>query len=288
MTKKTYDPENIIRRVLRVASLPQIFIKVEETLNNPLASSTHLSQVVEEDPDLTARLLRLSNSAFYGFTAKVETVKHSITVLGTQQLRDLVLACSVMKVFKNMPPEQIDMESFWRHSIACAIAARSLASLRYESNVERYFVAGLLHDIGRLILFIQLPKVVSEVFNQARQDEMFLYKAEHELLGFDHATLGGMLLASWKLSPRMVESIKYHHHPRMAKSHPIDAALIHTADVIANAMQLGSSGERLVPLLNSKGWDSLGLPVDAIEHVINTMHEQYKDAVEFVLGNDEK
>jgi len=283
----TYDPDSIIRRVLKVASLPQIFIKVEETLNNPLSSKLHLSQIIEEDPGLTARLLKLSNSAFYGFSAKVETAKHAITVLGTQQLRELVLACSVMKVFKSVPSDLVDMESFWRHSIACGVAARSLASLRYESNVERYFVAGLLHDIGRLIILMQLPQIVPKVFLKAKLQKQFLFKVEHELLGFNHATLGGLLLASWELSPRMVESIKYHHYPTMAKSHPIDAAIIHTADIIANSMQMGSSGERLIPQLNPKSWDSLGLPVDSIEHVLKTLQEQYKDAVEFILDKNE-
>ena len=164
------DPRDIVKRVMKVASLPQIFLKVEEVLNDPDSSNVHLSRVIQEDPGLTVRLLRLSNSAFFGFSAKVEAVNQAITVLGTQQLRELVLACSVMNVFKDVPEELVNMESFWRHSIACGVVARAFASLRHESNVERYFVTGLLHDIGRLVLLMEVPKKMAVIFERARAE----------------------------------------------------------------------------------------------------------------------
>ncbi len=281
-----YNPENIIKRVGQVASLPQIFMKVEETLNNPASSSQHLARIIEEDPALTARLLRLANSAYYGFAAKIESVNHAITAMGTQQLRELVLACSVLKLFKDVPEDLVNMELFWRHSIACGVIARTIASLRFETNVERFFVAGLLHDIGRLIMFMQLPEEMLPIFDKARQEKQLLFKIEREVLGFNHAKLGSLLLANWKLAPRLIECIEWHHAPAMAKLYPIDAAIVHTSDVIANAMEMGTSGERLVPELRDSAWDLLGLPVESLEQILKTLNEQYAHAVSFILGEE--
>jgi len=281
------SPENIIKRVSTVASLPQIFMKVEETLNNPASSSMHLAKVIEEDPALTGRLLRLANSAYYGFSAKIESVNHAITAMGTQQLRELVLACSVLKLFKDIPEELVNMELFWRHSIACGVVARAIAHLRFESNIERYFVAGLLHDVGRLILFMQKPNVMLNMIQLAQQKQQLLYRVENEVLGFNHAKLGGLLMASWKLSPRLIESISWHHAPTMAKQFPIDAAIIHTADIIANALELGNSGEKMVPNLKPAAWDSLGLEINALEKIISILDQQYQHGVRFILGEEE-
>lgn len=285
MTKATIDPEAIVKKVLKVASLPEVFIKVEEVLNNPHSSSDHLKRIIDEDPALTARLLRLANSAYYGFHAKVESVSQAITILGTQQLRELVLACSVLKVFSNISDEQISMESYWRHSIACGLVARSLASLRYENNVEHYFVAGLLHDIGRLVLLMERPHLVSEIFEQANEEKEMLFVVERQHLGFNHAQLGGLLLKNWKLSSRLVEAVSFHHRPKGAKNFPIDAAIVHIADHIANALEMGSSGEQFVPKLNPDAWDLLELDVDCLDQVIETLDQQYNDAISFILAD---
>lgn len=280
-----YDPENIIRKVSNVASLPEVFMKIEETLNDPTSSTHHLGKIVQEDPGLTARLLRLVNSAYYSFTAKVETVNQAITVIGTQQLRDLVLACSVMKAFKNITSDLVDMESFWRHSVACGVVAKALATQQKASNTEHYFVSGLLHDVGRLILFSQLPDKMGEVVEYAKEEKLLLFKAEQKLLGFNHAYLGGLLLKDWKLSQRLIESVGYHHAPTNAKSFPIDAAIVHVADLVANAMRMGSSGERYVPKLNERAWESLNLSQENLEQIMLDLEEKYTDAIRFILDD---
>ncbi len=276
-------PETIVLRVSKIASLPEVYFKIEQTINAPNCSNKMLAAIIEEDLGLTARLLRLANSAFYNFAAKIETVNQAITVLGTQQLRDLALACSVLKAFSGVSSDYVDMEQFWRHSIACGLAARLLASQRLEGNVERYFVAGLLHDIGRLVLLMELPNKINAAFQQAGQQQIMLYRAEREQLGFNHAYLGALLLKHWKLSPRLVEAIAYHHAPAGAMQFPIDAAMIHCADIIANGLAMGSSGERLVPKLNDAAWQSLELSAEAIEQVVSALKNQYSDAVRTLL-----
>ncbi|NOY62835.1 MAG: HDOD domain-containing protein [Gammaproteobacteria bacterium] len=278
------DPLALVKRTLKVASLPTAFIKVDEAINNPRSSNKHLANIINEDAAIAAKLLRIANSGFYSFPAKIETVTHAITIIGTQQLRDLVLACSVVEMFKNIPEQLVNMESFWRHSIATAVTARILANYRRDNNVERFFVAGLLHDIGRLVIFAERAEEAGAALNKAATSHQLLYRVEYELFGFNHATLGGMLLKEWNLPPILVETVKYHHHPSRAKQFPIEASLVQLADLIANATKKGSSGEQLAPQLDAEAWAQTGLTASILPPTLDQLDRQYADAVNFVLG----
>lgn len=279
------DPALIVRGLTKVASLPTIFVKLDEAINSPRSTNKDLARIISEDTAMAARLLRIANSAMYNFPANIDTVSHAITVIGINQLRDLVLACSVIRMFDNLPKTLVSMESFWRHSIGCGIAARVLAGLRREANVERYFVTGLLHDIGRLIMFTELLNEYPVVFAERENSSELLFKVEQKLLDFDHAKLGGLLLQAWQLPERLAEAVACHHAPSKAKKFPIEAAVIHVADVIANALRLGSSGEKYVPPVNEQAWETTALPSTAIAAVVEQLEVQYNDAITFILGN---
>ncbi len=279
--------EHIIKSTSQVASLPTIYLKIEEALNNANCSNQYLIDILSEDTALSARLLRLSNSAMFNFPNKIDSIFQAITIIGTQQLRALVLASSVMKIFKDIPQELINMEMFWRHSIACAVSARIIASLRRAANIEYYFLAGLLHDIGRLIMFKEVPTEISEAIQLAAKKQQLLFIVEKEVLGFDHAKLGGMLLKDWKLPPQLVESTAFHHSPRRSADFQDEVAVVHVADIIANSLQLGSSGEHLIPTLDNQAWQRIGLPDSIIATVLKELQLQYTVAVDFVLGANE-
>lgn len=276
--------EHIVKSTLQVASLPTIYTKIEEAINSPHCSNQYLVDILSEDTALSAKLLRLANSAMFNFPSKIDSVSQAITIIGTQQLRALVLASSVMTMFKDIPEELINMESFWRHSVACAVCARVIASLRRAANIEYFFLAGLLHDIGRLVMFKEIPVEMSQAMQQAKSSEKLLFITEKELLGFTHAKLGGMLLKEWKLPTQLIESTAFHHTPRSSNEFKDEVAVVHVADIIANSMQLGSSGEHLVPTLDNQSWERIGLPDSIITTVLAELHKQYNIAVEFVLG----
>jgi len=275
--------EELVKRTLNVVSLPQLYQKVDDAINRQ-ANNQLIEDLINEDTAMTARLLRLVNSAMFNFPKKIDTVSQAIAIIGTQQLRALILASSVMTMFKDVPEELINMESFWRHSVACGSAARIIASLRRQSNVEYYFLAGLLHDIGRLILFKEKGGVMRQAIEEAHEQKCLLYMKERELLGFDHAKLGGLLLKEWKLSLQFVESTRYHHNPGSAQNYPEMAACIHIADIITNGLQYGHSGEIFVPDVNPKAWEATKLDVAALDGVVVELDRQYKVAVEFIIG----
>lgn len=282
---KQRDPELLVRSITKVASLPSIFTRLNDAINEHNTTNKDFANIINEDTAIAARLLRITNSALYNFPSKVETITHAITIIGTNQLRDLVLASSVIAMFKDVSEDVISMESFWRHSIACGIAARAIASLRREANIERFFVAGLLHDIGRLVLFMELPEYMDVVLQQRDAEGDMLYKHEREVIGFDHAQLGGLLLKAWQLPARLIEGVALHHAPMRAVQFPVEAAVVHAADVLANAMQLGSSGEKFVPAINPKAWEIIDIPTDSIESIFERTAQQYTDAVKFILGD---
>jgi HD-like signal output (HDOD) protein len=277
------EPRDLVKVAGSISSLPMVFTRINDAVNNPRSSIADIGRVISEDPGLTARLLKIVNSAFYSFPSKIDTISRAVTIVGTQQLRDLALATSVMKVFKGIPEDLMNMEAFWCHSIGCGITARVLASHRREANLERYFVTGMLHDIGRLLLFMNLPKQARAALLRCQRSGELLYQVEYEEIGFDHATVGSALLQAWNLPASLEEVVAFHHAPQKAVRYPIEAAIVHVADIIAHVMGLGSSGEHLVPQLNPEAWERIGVPASLLPATLEQVERQFRDATRMIL-----
>ena len=151
------DLASLLDGDVALVSLPHIFTEINRVISDPRSSAIHVADVISKDPNLTTRLLRIVNSAFYGFPSKIDTISRAVTILGSKELSTLALGTSVLKIFNDIPADLVDMKSFWEHSVACGIAARMIASYKNIANTERLFVAGLLHDIGRIIIYKHLP-----------------------------------------------------------------------------------------------------------------------------------
>lgn len=155
--------DDILNRAPDLPSLPDVYYRVETVLEDPNFSLEQLSEAIQVDPSISTRLLKLANSAYYGFPSKIDTITRAATIIGTQEIRELILATAVISIFQGMPVGAVSMRSFWEHSIACGLAARAIADCRGEANVERFYVAGLLHDIGRLVLYLGQPHEMNEL-----------------------------------------------------------------------------------------------------------------------------
>ncbi len=276
-------PSDLLRGYIEISSLPTIFTRINEAVNNPRSSMNEIAKIISEDAGLTARLLMVVNSAFFSFPQRIESIGKAISIVGTQQLRDLALATSIIKLFKGIPDDLINMEKFWKHSVGVGIAARTVAAYRREMNVERYFVAGILHDIGRLVMFVKIPDKSRQILERAREKNELLHIAEHEELGFDHAAVGRALVQSWKLPHYLEEVIGYHHKPESATRFPLETAIVHLGDIMAHAMQLGSSGERFVPSLNPEACEKVAIPVSALSPAYEQIDRQFHDAAKVIL-----
>ncbi len=255
----TITLEELLSDVSSVPSLPMLYSRLDETINHPRSSISDIAKVLSEDQGLAARILKLANSPLFGYFSKIDTITQAVTIIGIQQVRDLALAISVIGLFKGLPEDLITMERFWRHSIGAALAARVLATSQRETNLERFFVAGILHDIGRLVLFTQLPDVSREIIDIANNEQRCLYEVERQRLGFDHADVGGALLRRWKLPLRVAEPVEFHHRCNRSEQFPRESAILHCADLLAHALELDESGNNTVPPLTSGSWERLAI-----------------------------
>jgi HD-like signal output (HDOD) protein len=260
--------EWLVGRTTTVYSLPVIYERLNEVINHPRSSLADIAEVVTEDQGLTARILRLANSPMFGFFAEIDSITRALTIIGTQQVRDISLAASVMGMFKGIPDELLSMTSFWRHSIACGIIARTLATYRRDTNVERFFVAGILHDVGQLAMCTAIPELVMELLEESRATDTLHFATESRHLGFNHAKAGGSLLDKWMLPHSITEPVACHHAPNTARKYPVEASVVHLADIICQSLEFGSSAEWHVPPLDPEAWKRLGIPVSALSGII--------------------
>ncbi len=278
------QPKDLITGSTRVSSLPEIFMMINEVVNDPTSSFSDISRVVNLDPALSARLLKIVNSSFYSFPSNIDTVTHAISVIGTEQLHDLALATTILSTFKGIPDTIVNMNLFWRHSMGVAIIARNLAIHCRETNPERFFLAGILHDIGRLIILENLPEESKEIVSRQTEVGGIMWQIEREVLGFDHAEVGAALARAWKLPLSLEEIIGNHHNPARSKRYPLETTIIHLADIIAKAMELGTSGDIHVSPLDEKSWEQLKLPIGIFSALWNQVETQFNESIDVVLS----
>jgi len=225
--------ESLVQGVVTLFSLPDIYQQVERMIEDPRFTAVDIGEVIAKDPALSLRLLKLVNSSFYGFQARIDTISRAITVVGVADLKNLVLATSVVDTFNQISSDLVDMNDFWLQSIRCGVIARLLAKQSAVLHSERLFLAGLLSHIGRLILYQKLPELSEKVLKLADYNAALIPSIEQELLGFTFADVGGELIKSWSLPDALYEAIAYQLTPEVALAHRLDAQLLHIASVFS-------------------------------------------------------
>lgn len=281
---KVPAPEAILAADPVLVSLPEVFMRIREVLSDPSSTVEEAAAVISKDPSLTAKLLKLVNSAFYARTLRVsgglppgpvDTLSRAVMLLGLNQLSTLAMGVSVMPLFKDIPAGCIDMRQFWRHSVGVGLVAKLLAVRLSDPSPERFFVAGLLHDIGRLVLFKQTPEAAGAAMAQAAASGKHLVAVEREILGFDHAELGGMLLRKWRFPESLEQAVWRHHTPATADA-PLEAAIVCVADAVAGATLPGCSGERLVPRYDHAAWEAVRLTPADLPELVETAEAHFE------------
>lgn len=262
------EVEDLIQDIPNLASLPEVVMRAVDLVNDPRTCASDIGQVIAEDPALSGRLLKLVNSPFYGFPSRIDTISRAVTVIGTLELLDLIIGASVIKAFVGLPPALVNMDQFWSHSLYTALITRGLAIRHRAPQPERYFLAGLLHDIGSLALYLSRPEQARQALVFASDEGVPLNEAEHISLGFSHADVGAALMQAWKLPPALYEPVRFHHRPTAAENFQLETALVHLADVIASATMDNALESDQIPPLDGKAWELTGLSVDVVEPVL--------------------
>jgi putative nucleotidyltransferase with HDIG domain len=268
--------EEMLLREPSLACLPDIFHEIVEASESPRTSATHLAEVIGKDPSLTSKLLRLVNSAFYGFENRVDTLSRAVAIVGTVQIANLALGVSVTSVFKGIPAGLVDMRAFWEHSLAVGVLSRLLSVHLRILDQERLFVGGLLHDIGRLVIYKNHLEQARDLLALAMSSSEPLHELEREAWGFTHADLGALLLRKWRI-PQTIQDTVANHHASFRARATDDARLVHLADVIAYSLGFGHTGLRRVPPLCQKTWTRIGLPISVLPIVAAQAENQLRD-----------
>ena len=269
------------KKKIILPEIPSIAFELQEVIENPMSSAEHIAQVVSKSPSLTAVLLRIVNSSFFCLPSKISTVSHAVSLIGTQEISVLALGISVFSIFKNIPKETTDMHSFIGHSLLCGLLSRVFAAHKNVPQTEQLFVSGLLHDLGRLILYIYFPDESRNVLARSRNCNKLLHEEEKEYLGCDHAQLGVQLMKQWNLPLILENNVLYHHSPSEAQQ-TVPATIIHLADIIANSLGIGSSGEKFIPSLDYNAWENFEISPSSFETIIGQATHQFH-ALESIL-----
>jgi HD-like signal output (HDOD) protein len=268
---------------ITLPEMPSIVVELNDVITNPCSTADDIAQVVQKSPSLTAMLLKIVNSTFYSLPSKIDKISSAVVLIGTKEIAALALGISILSTFDKIPEKIVDMFQFLKHSIACGIISRTLATQKGIPQTEQFFVSGLLHDLGRLILYNNFPEVAFNILGLSRTTNILLYEAENDYLSCNHSHIAKLLIQQWKLPISLENNVFYHHNPSEAPQ-PIPATLVHLADIITNALGIGTSGERFVPPLDTEAWDELELSPTCFDLVIRQATHQFF-ALESMLKN---
>ncbi|MQA21309.1 HDOD domain-containing protein [Rugamonas rivuli] len=269
----TYD--DVVRTLDDLPSLPAVVMELLNSIDQDDVDISVLAKKVSYDQALTAKTLRLANSSLYGLQVKVTTIQQAITYLGFQTTRNLITAAAVTGCFAEGHCPGFDHKAFWRHSIATAACAKVLAR-QMRFNQDYAFTAGLLHDIGRLVLVSCFPNQYSETIAYRDEHDCYLLEAERSVLGVDHVDAGMALAEHWNFSDTMRLAIGGHHDPE-APGAGFLAAIIHVADAIVHALDLAQAPDDLVPPVSTVAWTALGLDEEIYLQLFRETELQYEE-----------
>ena len=276
-------PQELVSGVVRLVSLPEVCIRVNEMLDDPVVNANDIGKVIAQDTSLTARLLKIVNSAFYGFQARIDTVSRAVTVIGLRELRGLVLAASAVESFSKLPNDVLNLVNFWRHSVYCGVIAQLLAQKCNVLHSERLFIAGLLHDIGKLVITNKMVNESREVIKRVEEKKISDFDAELAILGFDHAEVGGELLKEWNMPESLCESVMYHHRPRAAMDPTIEICIVHIANVMTIMAEHGINEKEAAPPIDDIAFEMTGLTEADFEAIYARAGAVFSEALDAIL-----
>ena len=268
-----------------VASPPDLYFKLKKVIENPESSFKDIGEVILHDPALSARILKISNSPLFNPESQVETIEHALTFIGMNQLEELVLGTAVMESFKGIPVDLIDINSFWKHSIGCALGACLIAEYIHEPEKDKFYLLGILHDIGSLITYKKAPKAAKEALELSEASSKSLFQVEAQVHGFNHAEVGAALFQAWKLPERLIEVVANHHTPLQSKNYSRDATIIHLADIISHELDLQGAGEGYAAPLDENLLKDLKLTQKDISRLKIQLKDQFEETAEVFLSS---
>lgn len=273
--KHNLSISDLFRGDLELASTPNIYFKLQETIDDPTKSLVDAAYIIEQDASLTIKLLQIVNSAFFGFPSKISSIDRAIGLIGSKELQSIVLSTAVIESFSDLPGELISMHDFWARNLRCALIAKGIDELLGKEFSDSIFVCGILHNIGQLIFLRRIPELAREVnLTLQAQDEptdLDEISIENEIIGFDHYQTGAALTKLWKLPELITKSIQLHTFPDNTETYHKIASIIRLADS-SSKMDLSFSDTEI---------SNIDISIDDMTKIIDHAHEEFEEVFKF-------
>jgi putative nucleotidyltransferase with HDIG domain len=279
--------DKILAHINNLPTLPTVYSAISEAMQNPLVTTDEIARIISSDQSTAFKVIKVANSAYYGFTTKIDTISNAIFYLGFNEIKNLVLAVSIMNMFsKNKLLLKFKPVDFWAHSIAVGVASRLIGESVGNINLDNYFLAGVLHDIGKLIFFEYISDEYANVLTYSEESAIEIREAELKILGINHQTIGGLVADQWKLPSNIKNVIRYHHNPNIVTSaDKLMVSVIHLADILVKSLCLGYSGDNFVPRPDKEIVANLKLPDDIFHKIYNILVAEFQQTSAMLLSN---
>lgn len=258
--------EEILILVKAVPPFPKVAQRVLAMLDDPSVKAAQLAEVIQYDAAITANILKICNAAIFGLPRKVSSLEEALVVIGTKELKDIVITSSSAKFYKGKVGAGYELEQgdLWRHSVAAAIVAKHLSPYVKGTNASAAFTTGLLHDIGKRFLSSFVSDDFPRIINKVDEQQCSFVEAEKELLGATHAEIGAMILENWEFDKEMVAAVREHHDADALRKGPL-SALIALSNAVVVSIGIGGGADGLATKIQGDGLKKYGITSQIIE-----------------------
>ena len=274
-----------VKKIEGLPSFPTTHAEIMKLAKSEDANSEALAEQIKMDPSLLATVLKLVNSAYYGLRKKVSSLKVAVSLLGFEEIANLVMSAQVFQKLGGTKKkrEGLDLMAFWRHSVGTGFVARAAAK-KLQTEAESAFLAGMLHDVGKLVLDMFFSEFYNQVVEKAKTEKMLIVKAEEEIMGVTHAEVGGQLATEWKFGEDLQNSILSHHNPQYVRRYQRLVGVIHLADIICRTLEFGNGGDDLIPEIDQTVMDRFAMTEKGLTILAETAKKDLEDADSFLMA----
>lgn len=265
------ERKGLLLAVKDLPTLPIVLEHVSKLLEDPRSSTQQVAKLISRDQVLSAKVLKMVNSPVYGFPGRIGTIQHALVLLGYNVIRGLIISTSVFELMTT------STAGLWEHSVGCAMACGVIAREAGFKEPEEYAVAGLLHDLGKVIVALQLPKAKEEIEQAVAQEDLPYLEAEKKVLGFGHDRVNAWVADHWNLPLNLKVGMAGHHRPVSAQHYPKMACVVHLGDFVTRVLEIGSGGEDHVPFLDPQAMGLLSLELAHLDKIMDAVLKEVED-----------
>ncbi len=279
---------DIINKILQIITdfptLPTIYSTLSDVMANPRSTQQEVASVIMTDQSAASKVLRVANSPVFGLISRIESINQAIFFLGFEEIKNLIIALKIIDLFKKSKiSDQFNPVEFWKHSIAVGVITRAIGSYMGVRELDNYFLAGILHDIGKLLFIRYMENEYVDVLNYSIDNNVTIREAESRILGITHTTAGDLIGEKWKLPYNVRNAIKYHTSGLIDGKVDELTAVVHIANITARVLELGYPGDRLIHQPNILVWEQLSLPDNLFSNLYNKIINDYNQSVNIFL-----